>query len=274
MNLFDDFEFDGAAQDAVVTVSHRGDSTSVALAEQAAAKLKLPFVPRGDLSLLKIAAQCEVRFVLVAKYGLLHIADMVNGTELFFHPNMAHLRLKNLRQGLGDRMAMAMSLARGMSVLDCTLGLGSDAIVAAHIVGETGSVIALEDNPLLALVMAHAFRNFPTDNLPLQAAMRRIKVVCVDHGDFLPKAATDSYDVVYFDPMFRRPLKKSAAMEPLRPLSDDRELSLAVVDEAARVARRCVVLKEGTNSGEFVRLGFRLTAGGKYSKVGYGIIDV
>ena len=44
----------------------------------------------------------------IKKKGLLTL--VTPEAELFFHPNMAHLRLKNLRFGDGDRMAEAMDL--------------------------------------------------------------------------------------------------------------------------------------------------------------------
>ncbi|MGP1407976.1 MAG: class I SAM-dependent methyltransferase, partial [Selenomonas sp.] len=51
-------------------------------------------------------------------------------------------------------------------------------------------------------------------------------------------------------------------------------VSLFAVAEACRVAKRRVVLKENSRSLEFARLGFSKIAGGKYSPVHYGVIDV
>ena len=266
--------FEAAGQKAVVTVSRKCDLQNVELAKRAAKALGAPFVLRGESPLAKIVEEAGVDFALVARDKMFYVYDAKTAGEFFFHPNMAHLRLKNLRLGFKDRMAEAMGLSPGMKVLDCTLGLGSDAIVASHIVGDGGAVTALEKNPLLALTVSHALKNFSTDNEPLKKAMRRIKVVCADYEDFLPNTAENSYDVVYFDPMFRRPLTKSAAMNALRPFSFCRALEKSAVDAAKRVARRRVVMKESAGSDEFARLGFGLTAGGKYSKVKYGAIDV
>ena len=86
--------------------------------------------------------------------------------------------------------------------------------------------------------------------------------------------ADDSFDAVYFDPMFRHPFMESAGIHPLRFLADPRPVSAEAIREARRVARRRVVLKESSKSGEFARLGFSAFVGGKYSHVRYGVITL
>ena len=39
---------------------------------------------------------------------------------------------------------------------------------------------------------------------------------CADYEDFLREQADDSFDAVYFDPMFRHPFTESAGIHPLR----------------------------------------------------------
>ena len=257
---------------AVVTTGRRTDPGNVSIARETAQRLAIPFAPRGDASIEEICEAYDADFVLVAKRGLLTLQTRAG--ELAFHSNMAHLRLKNIRFGDGrDRMAEAMGLARGMDVLDCTLGLGADAIVASFVVGEEGSVTGIESSPLVAAVTGYGLAHFTAENYPMQEAMRRIRVVQVDALDFLRGAADGSYDVVYFDPMFRHPLTESRNLSPLRLVADSRPLSSETVQEALRVARRRVVLKENARSLEFARLGFTMAAGGKYSKVRYGVIE-
>ena len=253
---------------AAVTTSRRSNVVNTVLAQDVAEKLGLPFVERDNLPLAVIAERCSVEFVAVAKDNMLHVVSR-NGDDFFFHPNMAKTRLKNLRKNLGDRMASAMNLERGMSVLDCTLVLGSDATVAAYVVGDAGRVVALESNPLIAAVVAHGLQHFICPGEELRAAMRRVNVINANYGEFLRGLPDDSFDVVYFDPMFRAPLKKSSGLNPLRPLSDARALTLVAANEAVRVAKRIVVLKERTGSAEFARLGFVPIDGN--GKIGYGV---
>ena len=187
---------------------------------------------------------------------------------------MAHLRIKNLLRGHGDHLAAALALAEGLRVLDCTLGTGADAIVESFAVGATGTVTALESNPLIAAVIGGGLARATGDNYEMHAAMRRITVHCTDALDYLRVQPEGSYDAVYFDPMFRRPLHESAGMNALRSLADMRALTDETVAEARRVARQRVVMKERRESGEFARLGFSEIMGGKYSRIAYGVIKI
>ena len=260
---------------AIVTTVRRGQRYTVAnraLAERTAAALSIPNVPRGNDSLEEMRAAYGVDAVLVARRGLLTLVTAEG--ELFFHPGMAHLRIKNLLLGHGDHLVSALGLTEGMSVLDCTLGTGADAIVESFAVGASGVVTVLESNALIAAVIADGLAHATGDNYDMHAAMRRIEVHHADALDFLRTQETGSFDVVYFDPMFRRPLHESAGMNALRVLADMRALTEEAVAEARRVARRRVVMKERQGSAEFERLGFDMLMGGKYSRIAYGVMEV
>ena len=253
----------------VVTVGHKAKPEHFALAREMAAKLKAPFAERGNTSLDALREQYGVSCVMVAKERL--VVDTPDG-ELYFHPGMAHLRLKNLRRGESDHLLNALGIEEGMSILDCTLGMGADAIVESFGVGETGEVIALEKNPIVAALIAHGLETSEREHPTTVAAMRRIHVICADYLDYLREQSDNSFDVVYFDPMFRHPFTESAGIHPLRFLADPRPVSSEAIREAGRVARHCVVLKESSKSGEFARLGFKEFEGGKYSNVRYGVM--
>lgn len=239
---------------------------------RAAEALGAPFVPRENLSLdaLRKVHRASV-ILLVTRKGL--IANTPEG-ELYFHLNMAHLRIKNIRMGSTDHMAEAMGLRAGMSVLDCTLGLASDAIVSSYIAGDTGRVTGVEVNPLTAYIVREGLRAFPAEHGLVKAALERIEVVCAAYESFLEKQAADSFDVVYMDPMFRRPIRESVHLKPMRYVADHRPIALSAILQAKRVAKRRVVVKEASGSGEFARLGISRIVGGKYSSVQYGVIDL
>lgn len=243
------------------------------LAGQAIAKeLNAPFVHRENRSIPDLKAAYQVELILLTtKKGL--IANMPEG-ELFFHLNMAQLRIKNLLAGKPDHMIEAMGLKEGMSVLDCTLGLGADALVSSFITGAGGLVVGLESSPITAIIVREGLRRFQVKDSRLTAALRRISVIGTDYQDYLAKQQDDSFDVVYFDPMFRRPIKESIHLKPMRFVADHRAIPFAVLEDAKRVARQCVVIKETNHSSEFVRLNIPRIAGGKYSSVQYGVIDV
>ncbi|MBR2178785.1 MAG: class I SAM-dependent methyltransferase [Selenomonadaceae bacterium] len=257
---------------AIITTGRKNQSKSTALAREFSSKLNIPFVERQNISIPKLAELHEVQYVLVAKKNSLRLVTA--NDEIFFHPSLAHLRIKNILNGEGDRMIEAMNLQRGMKVLDCTLGLGADAIVESFIVGEEGSVTAIEVNPYLAAVVKHGFQNFTDDNTHVINAMRRIKVINADYIDFLRGAEDKSFDVIYFDPMFRHSLERSSSLNPIREVADHRALSIEAIEEAKRVAKYKIVLKENAKSLEFERLGFDKICGGRYSPIHYGVINI
>ena len=59
---------------------------------------------------------------------------------------MAFLRLLRARRGESDPLVAAANLSRGETVLDATLGLGGDALLAAQVTGTR--VIGLEIDPV------------------------------------------------------------------------------------------------------------------------------
>ena len=255
----------------IVTTTRKPDAATENFAEKISLKLGRQFVRREDFSFDALKKIHGAENILLVKKNSLSVVTAEG--ELFFHPNTAHLRIKNLRGGDGDRLIDALKISGGSKVLDCTLGLGSDAIVESFIVGDSGKVVALEINPLIAEVVSHGLKNFSDDSPHILQAMRRVEVVNVDCENFLKTCAENSFDVVYFDPMFRRPIKKSSGLNPIRPLADARPLTEEIIREACRVAKFRVVMKEHSGSAEFARLGFKILDGGKYSSVAFGVID-
>ena len=256
----------------IVTTGRKFNADAELLAKTTAEKLNLKFVERKNFSIDELKKIYGAENILIAKKNSLRL--LTEEGELFFHPNTAHLRIKNLRQGEGDRLIEAGKISAGMKILDCTLGLGSDAIVESFVIGESGKVVALEKSPALAEIVRHGMKNFSDDNEKILSAMRRVEIITTDYFDFLKNAEENSFDAVYFDPMFRRPINKSSGINPIRPVADKNPLSLEAVQEACRVAKFRVILKEHAKSDEFNRLGFKLVAGGKYSSVSFGVIDL
>ncbi|MDT8901396.1 class I SAM-dependent methyltransferase [Anaeroselena agilis] len=255
----------------IVTTIHKPTPTVAEQAEELAERLAAPFVERGRSSLGSLCAEHDADTVLVAAKGgpVVHTA----GGEYFFHLSMAELRINNLKDGKPDHMISAMGLARGMSVLDCTLGLATDAVVASFAAGEEGRVVGLEASPLIAAITGYGLAGFASGRPDVDAALRRIEVIRADYNAYLANLPDASFDVVYFDPMFRAPVAASSSLRPIRTLADPRPVGPEAVAAALRVAKRRVVLKEARGSGEFARLGFATVVGGKYSSIHYGILE-
>lgn len=206
--------------------------------------------------------------------------------RLSFHPNMAIIRILQGLRGEQDRFLTASNIKPDQILIDATLGLGTDALVAAWKVGENGKVLAYEHSPLLAALMKEGLLSLKNKKLPrimnpeklkawqeLILASQRIEVIWGDHQKLLAEFPNSSVDVVYFDPMFRHTREKSSSIQPLHRYSDHQPLQLETVQEACRVARTRIVLKERKGSPEFTRLGFHVFNGGRYSEVDYGIIN-
>jgi SAM-dependent methyltransferase len=133
-------------------------------------------------------------------------------------------------------------------VLDGTLGLGADALVAAVAVGPGGRVLGLESSPALAAWAGEGFARLPGE------AASRVRVECADHARWLEEAPERSFDVVVFDPMFRHPRPGTPGFGLLRRLADPRPLERRTLERARRVARRGVLVKDGTPGWDLARL--------------------
>jgi SAM-dependent methyltransferase len=222
-------------------------------ARAAARRWGVAFRLRAGASLPAIvcAAQVEAALVLSAARATLFL----DGVEHPWDAGMAALRLKRLRRGeagpqrTADPFLEAAALRAGDAVLDATLGRGMDALVAAEAVGPGGRVVGVEASPLLAALTAEGLARCD------DRAARRIEVVAGEAGGVLAALPDRSFDVVVFDPMFRSPRAAGAGFDLVRRLADARPLALETLARARRVARRWVVVKDGTPGWDLARLG-------------------
>ncbi|MBM7563388.1 class I SAM-dependent methyltransferase [Paenibacillus sacheonensis] len=252
----------------IVTTAQKPTPEQTAYAQAIAAELEGRFVPRKQDSLQLLGRKYEDPVLLVADdRGLRYYED--SKEPLYFHPSMAYVRVKRMRKGERDPLIALTGCLPGDSVIDCTAGLGSDSIVFSYGVGASGKVTALESERVLYTVVREGLRSYRTGHEDVNDALRRIGMRCIDHLSYLKQQADKSADIVYFDPMFRHPLHDSSALAPLRGLANGAALSEESVKQALRVARKCVVLKEHGDSGEFERLGFEKR---HRNKIAYGVI--
>lgn len=196
------------------------------------------------------------RAIIVAKNGWRY--QDRQGNRFAFHPNMSALRIKQLQNGQKDLMVECSKMTEGDAVLDCTLGMGADAIVSSFVVGKKGKVVALESQAVIAAIVEHGLATYETDRKELKRAMRAITVVHADYRTYLPTLEDNSFDIVLFDPMFRKTVQKSIAMQQLKPLANSDPVDSKSIQEALRVARKAVLLKERRGSPEFKRFGFQV----------------
>ena len=238
-----------------ITTPLRPSPAEEADARAAASQRGLPFAPRGARAAAEVAreAGADALLVLSPRASVLWCA----GEERRWSAGMGALRAKRTAAraaGGGDAITRdpfleAAGIRAGDRVLDCTAGLGADALVAATAAGPEGRVLGLEASALLAAWVGEGLRRSP------DPAAARIELRAADHAEALAALPDRSFDVVVFDPMFRHARAEPAGFDLLRRLADPRPLSPEALARARRVARRWVLVKDGAPGWDLARLG-------------------
>jgi 16S rRNA (guanine1516-N2)-methyltransferase len=248
-----------------VTTSGQTREAILLRARQAALAWGVPFLPRRKREPLgPLLATAAEALLVFEREGEVTLWDAENSFS--FHPGMAHLRrLRWLAGDPSDALVRVAELRPGDHFLDCTLGLGQDALVAAVVVGTRGRVVALEKSLALYAVVSEGLKAH--DAGPESC---RVETVHADAGEYLRALPSGAFDVVYFDPMFDKPKKSQPAFEMLRRFAEHAPLTPEVLEEARRVARRWVVVKAGKHSADLRRLGLEAEPGSRYTSVIWG----
>ena len=232
-----------------VTTALEPDQAERDAALRVAARYGWPATRRRGRSLAKVATDCDVDSLLVLSSR--RVVLWAGGVERLWAPGMGDLRLKRLLRGertTRDGLLDAAELRPGDAVLDATLGLGMDALVAAGAVGPGGTVVGLEASPVLAAMASEGFHRHPSE------AAGRITVVATDADSFLARTPPRSFDVVLFDPMFRHARAQGGGFDLVRDLGDAGLLTAERLELARHVARRWVVVKDGAPGWDLARL--------------------
>jgi hypothetical protein len=253
-----------------VTTTQNSGLGALQKANQLATDLACQYVERGTSSLAYLKRTFGNTDIFVVGESDLKFVN-TNGSVLFFHPSLAKIRLTSMLNGSKDRVLETAQVKQGDSILDCTTGLATDAIMFSFGVGRAGKVTTTESEPVPYILAREGLTHYNSGIKALDDAMRAINVVHANHLDYLKSQPSRSVDIVYFDPMFRQ-AARTVALTPIRPLANPSPLSLEAVCEAKRVARKAVVFREHLNSGEFERLGFGIDRKKLDAKSHYGII--
>lgn len=254
----------------IVTTSDKPNDYQIFKAKQLAKIIPNAFFQTRDKKpLWKMQAEFLQENVIVVTKS--KIVAYAGNESFFFHPSMSELRILNKEP---DHMLEAMDLKEGMRVLDCTMGLGSDTIVASWKTGKSGQIVALENSPIISVLVSEGFKNYKNASLECLEAMHRIKTLCVDYREYLEKCQDKQFDIVYFDPMFENAIKKSSAINSIRPFANFKILEKETLLQACRVAKKRVVVKLRKDTRLFENNTFTYHKGGKYSKIAFGVVIV
>lgn len=225
-----------------VTTRKKPTQSEEAEARALAARFALPFVRREGRSIAHHARGTGRKAALVLRAEAIHL--VMGETRLGFHPNMAARRIAGgARQG--DHFLSAGGIGPSDHVLDCTCGMGADAITAAHAVGPKGRVVALEAAPILAQIVARGMAHYPHGSDDLRAAMGRVEVIHAEAKSHLASLPSSSFDVVAIDPMFEWKQGDGHGLDLVRLLAHGARPDAELINQATRVARRAVIMADG-----------------------------
>jgi 16S rRNA (guanine1516-N2)-methyltransferase len=248
-----------------VTTSGRLREELIARARAAAREWGVPFLARRSKEAITDWLGSRAEALIVFGHEGVELWDSEGHQG--FHAGMAHLRRLRLTAGEPDTFVRMAQLRPGDAVLDCTLGLAQDALVASLAVGPQGRVVGVEKRlPLYALISA----GLKTYELGPDSG--RIEVVHADAHEYLRTLPARSFDVVCFDPMFARPSKAQPGFDMLRRFADHGPLSREALEEGRRVARRWVVVKGAKYSDDLKKLGLSPEPGPRSSDIVWGRI--
>ncbi|MFL5311669.1 MAG: class I SAM-dependent methyltransferase [Myxococcales bacterium] len=235
-------------------------------ARELAERFGLEAQPRADRVIPELVEAAGGAPVLVLSKGR---ADLVHQRRTFrASVGMGFLRLVRARQGETDPLVRAAGLRVGDAVIDATLGLAGDALVAAQ--ATERSVVGFEASPVLAAFVTAGLRRLL---VPGRAAAQRIEVRYADHRAALREMPDRSADVVLFDPMFRSAGDSAALFELVRALAEHAPLAPETLREARRVARRGVLVKDAPPGHELARLGLVLLPSRRSPRIMFGWAD-
>lgn len=241
----------------IVTTGGRPDENSHQRALFASEALQIEFVERKKRSIKKLMAAYHAD-VLVAGKDRYELHSINSETPFFFHPSSAAFRAKRVMRGENDPFLKAVNLTEGQTMIDCTLGMATDSMMAAIAVGDTGKIIGCEGNPIIAFIMKEGLQSydFVAEKLMALHVMRNIEVISSVAVDYLKTLPSNCVDVVYLDPMFEETIEESTNFAPLRKAGVHISLDEQWLKEAYRVCKKRVVLKARHDSPLFEKYSF------------------
>ena len=227
----------------------------------------LPFIERNNKGIDKLIRLHELKTLLVLTEDGLAAYSLGQKEKLRFHPGMAVPRMRLAKGGQQEPLLKAVEPKAGMQILDCTLGLASDALSIAMAIGDNGRVYGLEASRAIYIITDYGLKHYAAANKEIGQALKRITVQNQNYYQFLAQCR-EEFDVVYFDPMFDHGLYKSQSINALRPFADYSPLTQEMLEKALAIAPKAVVKyrREAKTNLEFDEI-----IKGNYSPIAFGV---
>lgn len=235
--------------------------------------LHLTYCPReGTLKEMESSFQMEGFLIYGKKIPFYY----TKGEEYHFHFGTSVLRKEQIIRGNHDRLCSLLPQEGYCSVLDATFGQGGDSLTMSFFLGDRGHVTAIEKSLPLYEVGRAAIQTFkdPKEE-EMTEALRRIELCHGDSFEYLKNGESGKFDVIYFDPMFRAPVKrKENHMEGFRKAASYDSLSEDILISALHMARKRIIVKERPFSPLFRNSLFTEVYAKKGQTTAYGVIDI
>lgn len=254
----------------IITTAGRTNEEMIGRALDISRELGIEYIERKKRSVLAIQELKKDDCIVVGKERL-ELYPLGEKEPFFFHPNSAMFRVKRLINGESDPFIEAANLSRGKTFLDCTLGLASDSIVASFVTGLEGHVTGIEGNRYLAYLVKNGLQSWDSDLSEINEAMIKIEVIGGRSLHFLETLPDNSYDIVYFDPMFEERILESDGIKALSRFAIYEDLTDKLINEALRVAKERIVLKDHFRSTRFDKYNFEVFIR-RTSKFHFGVL--
>ncbi len=239
----------------IVSTKKKANILDINKAKEISQKLNLPYIKRGKLTInqlfekaKKLFKQEKIRILLVENQNLKLVTP--SKQELYFHPGLLKIRFLNILKkeksntnSNDDLFYQVLDLKPEDLVLDCNLGLCQDALLCIY---KTRNIlVGLEIDKVIALVIRDGLKkyNFTGKMKIFNTLKNYIYTICIDNKTYLQMARDNSFDVVYFSPMFINPKWICSQMMPLREIAIKSFPDKVTLENAKRVAKKRVVIK-------------------------------
>lgn len=230
----------------IITTSYRPTNKQLTIAHQLAEQFNIHFIARNQYTIAKMHQRYSERILVVDERKI--TLYLLHQTPIYFHPNSAMFRLKRLQQGQIDPLIEMCQLKSDDIILDATFGLGADSLVLASQL-TSGKIIATEANENLATIMQAGMQHHPYPEL--QSSIDKITLLQQHHYDYLSQCDDNSFDIVYFDPMFDTTILSSSALQQVKHTVEYQMVTQATIEQALRVTRRAIVLRNHFKNRSF-----------------------
>lgn len=231
-------------------------------AQKLADELNLKYIKRNKSTIKQLLA--TVSGVIVVYKNKLSYFE--NNSEFFFHLDTTALKIKN-----SDNEPLVEIIGKEkQSVLDCTMGLAGDSILLSYY---GHNVTSIEKNEIIHLITSNGLKNYISPNEEINNAMRKIITHNYDCIDYLKRTSDNTFDIIYFDPMFSHDIAESTNLSGLAHLADNHFPYEEFIKEAYRVGRGKIIIKAHFRDSIFEKHNFTRIVR-KNTKFHFGFLEI